>query len=113
MTKITKLIRYKNSTCTSGDEGKGVPKCKLCAKWIHKFCSSPCNKREDEKSNASSSKPEDVKHSPAGLHVYKIISMRTCILKSYGICQHFFYFFYETYHQRRQNFCSVAHINYM
>jgi len=43
-------------------------------------------------SNASFSKPEDVKHSPAGLHVYKIISKKTCILKGYGICHHFFYF---------------------
>jgi len=43
-------------------------------------------------SNAPSSEPEDVTHSPAGLHVYIIISKRTCILKSYGICQQFFYF---------------------
>jgi len=90
--KINTLQKFK---CPSCDEGKGVPKCKLRAKWFHKFCSSPGNKREDAKSkiyhlsNASSSNPKDVTHSTAGLHVYKVISRRTCILKSYGICQHF------------------------
>jgi len=33
-------------------------------------------------SNASSSKPENVKHNPVGRHVYKIVYKRTCILKS-------------------------------